>query len=270
MNMNSKVALVTGASSGIGEATAQRLAKAGYKVYGTSRRGGQAGRQPFEMLPLDVTSDESVETAVGTLMRLEGRIDLLVNNAGFGVAPAGAEESSIEQARSIFDTNFFGMIRMIRAVVPHMRRQRAGRIINIGSVLGFLPMPYMALYSATKHAVAGYSEALDHELRTQGIRVSVVEPAYINTPFDANLMKPDAPLDVYRDIRAGVERRVKEVLVDADGPDVVAEMVLKAALAARPKIHYAPGLASRMRLLRRFAPASVLDAGVRRDLRLEA
>ena len=270
MNMNSKVALVTGASSGIGEATAQRLAKAGYKVYGTSRRGGQAGRQPFEMLPLDVTSDESVETAVGTLMRLEGRIDLLVNNAGFGVAPAGAEESSIEQARSIFDTNFFGMIRMIRAVVPHMRRQRAGRIINIGSVLGFLPMPYMALYSATKHAVAGYSEALDHELRTQGIRVSVVEPAYINTPFDANLMKPDAPLDVYRDIRAGVEKRVKEVLVDADGPDVVAEMVLKAALAARPRIHYAPGLASRMRLLRRFAPASVLDAGVRRDLRLEA
>ena len=270
MNMNSKVALVTGASSGIGEATAQRLAKAGYKVYGTSRRGGQVGRQPFEMLPLDVTSDESVETAVGTLMRLEGRIDLLVNNAGFGVAPAGAEESSIEQARSIFDTNFFGMIRMIRAVVPHMRRQRAGRIINIGSVLGFLPMPYMALYSATKHAVAGYSEALDHELRTQGIRVSVVEPAYINTPFDANLMKPDAPLDVYRDIRAGVERRVKEVLVDADGPDVVAEIVLKAALAARPRIHYAPGLASRMRLLRRFAPASVLDAGVRRDLRLEA
>ena len=270
MNMNSKVALVTGASSGIGEATAQRLAKAGYKVYGTSRRGGQAGRQPFEMLPLDVTSDESVQTAVGTLMRLEGRIDLLVNNAGFGVAPAGAEESSIEQARSIFDTNFFGMIRMIRAVVPHMRRQRAGRIINIGSVLGFLPMPYMALYSATKHAVAGYSEALDHELRTQGIRVTVVEPAYINTPFDANLMKPDAPLDVYRDIRAGVEKRVKEVLVDADGPDVVAEMVLKAALAARPKIHYAPGLASRMRLLRRFAPASVLDAGVRKDLRLEA
>ncbi len=270
MNMNSKVALVTGASSGIGEATAQQLAKAGYKVYGTSRRGGQADRRPFEMLPLDVTSDESVESAVRAVVRLEGRIDLLVNNAGFGVAPAGAEESSIEQARAIFDTNFFGMIRMIRAVVPHMRRQRAGRIINIGSVLGFLPMPYMALYSATKHAVAGYSEALDHELRTQGIRVSVVEPAYINTPFDANLMKPDAPLDVYRDIRAGVEKRVKEVLVDADGPEVVAGIVLKAAQATRPRIHYAPGLASRMRLLRRFAPAGVLDAGVRRDLRLDA
>ena len=131
-------------------------------------------------------------------------------------------------------------------------------------------MPYMALYSATKHAVAGYSESLDHELRTQGIRVSVVEPAYINTPFDANLMKPDAPLDVYREIRARVEKRVKEVLAGADGPEVVADVVLKAATASHPKIHYAPGLASRMRLLRRFAPARVLDAGVRKDLRLAA
>ena len=273
MNMSiekSKIALVTGASSGIGQATAQLLAKTGYKVYGTSRRGGNASVRSFEMLRLDVTSDESVDAAVQKLMQVEGRIDLLVNNAGFGVAPAGAEESSIEQARSIFDTNFFGIVRMTRAVVPHLRRQGAGRIINIGSVLGFLPMPYMALYSATKHAVAGYSESLDHELRTQGIRVSVVEPAYINTAFDANLMKPDAPLDVYREIRAGVERRVTEVLAGADGPEVVAEIVLKAATAAHPKIHYTPGLASRMRMLRRFAPASVLDAGVRKDLRLEA
>jgi NAD(P)-dependent dehydrogenase (short-subunit alcohol dehydrogenase family) len=266
----SRIALITGASSGIGEATAQLLARSGFKVYGTSRRVGDARARPFEMLPLDVTRDDSVDAAVRQLMQAEGRIDLLVNNAGFGVAPAGAEESSIEQARSIFDTNFFGLVRMTRAVVPHMRRQGSGRIINIGSVLGFLPMPYMALYSATKHAVAGYSESLDHELRTQGIRVSVVEPAYINTPFDANLMKPDAPLDVYREIRAGVERRVKEVLVGADGPDVVAEMVLKAATAAHPRIHYAPGMARRMRMLRRFAPASVLDAGVRKDLRLEA
>jgi NAD(P)-dependent dehydrogenase (short-subunit alcohol dehydrogenase family) len=268
MDMRGRIALVTGASSGIGQATAERLTRAGYKVYGTSRRGGHAGARSFEMLALDVTSDESVEAAVQQLMQLEGRVDLLVNNAGFGVAPAGAEESSLDQARSIFDTNFFGIVRMTRAVVPHMRRQGSGRIINIGSVLGFLPMPYMALYSATKHAVAGYSESLDHELRTLGIRVSVVEPAYINTPFDANLMKPDAPLNVYREVRTAVEKRVKEVLVGADGPDVVAEIVLKAATADRPRIHYAPGLASRMRMLRRFAPASVLDAGVRKDLRL--
>src|SRR5476651_384096 len=241
--METAIALVTGASSGIGEATAERLAKAGYKVYGTSRRGAQADQRTFEMLPLDVTSDESVEAAVKEVLRLHGRIDLLVNNAGFGVAPAAAEESSIDQARAIFHTNFFGIIRMTRAVLPPMRRQGSGRIINIGSVLGFLPMPYMALYSATKHAVAGYSESLDHELRTAGIRVSVVEPSYINTPFEANLMKPDVPLDVYREICAKVEQRVKEVMVDADGPEVVAECVVKAAMAHHPKIRYAPGQA---------------------------
>ena len=253
--MKSKIALVTGASSGIGEATAQRLAKAGYKVYGTSRRGAQAGQRSFEMLPLDVTSDESVDAAVREVMRLEGRIDLLVNNAGFGVAPAGAEESSIEQARSIFETNFFGLVRMTRAVVPHMRRQGSGRIINIGSVLGFLPMPYGALYAATKHAIEGYSESLDHELRTRGIRVSVIEPAYTKTQFDANLLEPDSKLDEYREVRAVLGKTLKEVMAAADEPGVVADAVLKAAIAVRPKLRYtAGGLASRLRLLRRFAP----------------
>src|SRR5438477_11483498 len=202
--MKSKVALVTGASSGIGEATAQRLATAGYKVYGTSRRGGPTSPQSFQMLPLDVTSDASVEGAVKEVMRLEGRIDLLVNNAGFGVAPAGAEESSIDQARSIFETNFFGVVRVTRAVVPHMRRQGSGRILNIGSVLGFLPMPYGALYAATKHAIEGYSESLDHELRTRGIRVSVIEPAFVKTRFDSNMLEADTKLEEYRVVRTAV------------------------------------------------------------------
>ena len=269
--IKAKIALVTGASSGIGEATAERLAKAGYKVYGTSRRGAQAGKQSFEMLSLDVTSDDSVEAAVAEVMRRDGRIDLLVNNAGFGVAPAGAEESSIDQARAIFETNFFGLVRMTRAVVPHMRRQGNGRIINIGSVLGFLPMPYGALYAATKHAVEGYSESLDHELRTRGIRVSVIEPAYTKTPFDANFMEPDATLDAYREAREGVIKRVNEVMATAEQPGVVADTVLKAANAAHPKIRYAAGkLANRLRLLRRFAPAGLVDAGIRKDLRLDA
>jgi NAD(P)-dependent dehydrogenase (short-subunit alcohol dehydrogenase family) len=266
-----KIALVTGASSGIGEATAERLAKAGYKVYGTSRRAAPAGRQSFEMLPLDVTSDESVEAAVSEVMRRDGRIDLLVNNAGFGVAPAGAEESSIDQARSVFETNFFGLVRMTRAVVPHMRRQGSGRIINIGSVLGFLPMPYGALYAATKHAVEGYSESLDHELRTRGIRVSVIEPAYTKTPFDAHLMEPDAKLDEYREAREGVNKRVNEVMATAEPPGVVADTVLKAASAAHPRLRYAAGrLAKRLRFLRRLAPAGLVDAGIRKDLRLDA
>jgi NAD(P)-dependent dehydrogenase (short-subunit alcohol dehydrogenase family) len=271
MNIKGSIALVTGASSGIGEATANRLAAAGYKVYGTSRRGAQSGDRPFAMLPLDVTSDESVEAAVNELIRRDGRIDLLVNNAGFGVAPGGAEESSIDQAKAIFETNFFGLIRMTRAVVPHMRRQGSGRIINIGSVLGFLPMPFGALYAATKHAVEGYSESLDHELRTLGVRVSVIEPAYTKTQFDANLLAPDSKLDEYREIRARLDKVIKKVIETGDEPSVVADVVLEAATADSPKLRYAAGsLANRLRLLRRFAPAGLVDAGIRRDLRLDA
>jgi NAD(P)-dependent dehydrogenase (short-subunit alcohol dehydrogenase family) len=268
--MNSKTAIVTGASSGIGEATAARLAKAGYKVYGTSRRGAPAGERSFSMLALDVTSETSVEAAVAEVMRREGRIDLLVNNAGFAVAPAGAEESSIEQGQSIFDTNFFGMVRMTRAVVPHMRKQGGGRILNIGSALGFLPAPYMAMYAATKHAVEGFSESLDHELRTRGIRVSVIEPAYTRTQFEANSLEPDAKLDEYREARAALRKLMPQKIAAGDDPSVVAEVVLTAATAARPKIRYtAGGVASRLRWLRRFAPASLMDSGIRKDLQLD-
>jgi NAD(P)-dependent dehydrogenase (short-subunit alcohol dehydrogenase family) len=269
--MQSRTALVTGASSGIGEAAAERLAMAGYKVYGTTRRAAEASQRSFKLLPLDVTSDKSVETTVLEVLRLEGRIDLLVNNAGIGIAPGAAEESSIEQARSIFETNFFGIVRMTRAVVPQMRRQKAGRIINIGSVLGFLPAPYAALYAATKHAVEGYSESLDHELRTRGIRVSVIEPAYTKTRFDANFVEPDSKLDEYREIRAVLGRTLAEVMAAADDPYVVADVVVEAASAARPKLRYTAGVrAGRLRMLRRFAPAGLIDTGIRKDLRLDA
>jgi len=264
------IALVTGASSGIGRAAAERLARSGYTVYGTSRRGDQADRGSFAMLTLDVTSDASVAAVVSDVIRREGRIDLLVNNAGFSTAPAGAEESSIAQARSIFDTNVFGIIRMTRAVVPHMRRRGSGRIINISSVFGFLPMPYMALYVATKHAVEGYSESLDHELRTRGIRVSVIEPANTRTKFDANLLQPDATLDEYHDVRVALGKRMTELIAEADEPGVVAQTVLTAAKATHPKLRYAVGgRATRLRWLRRFAPAGLVDAGIRKNLRLD-
>ncbi len=271
MNPNNKVAIVTGTSSGIGKASAEQLAQAGYTVYGTSRRGVQAGQQAYPMLVLDVTSDASAEAAVSEVMRREGRIDLLVNNAGFGVAPGAAEESSLQQAQAIFDTNFFGLIRMTRAVVPHMRSQRNGRIINIGSVLGFLPMPFGALYAATKHAVEGYSESLDHELRTWGIRVSVIEPAYTRTQFDANMLQPDRPLEEYRQVRASMNRVIEKVMANGDEPSVVGATVLKAATASSPRLRYtAGGLAARLRLLRRFAPVGLMDAGLRKDLQLDA
>src|SRR6478672_201119 len=270
MNTKGSIALVTGASSGIGEATAMRLAAAGYTVYGTSRRGGATGHPSFEMLALDVNDDVSVDAAVGDIIERHGRIDLLVNNAGFGVAPAGAEESSMAQAKAIFETNFFGLVRMTRAVVPHMRRTGNGRILNIGSVLGFIPMPFGALYSATKHAVEGYSESLDHELRTRGIRVSVIEPAYTRTKFDANFIAPDATMDEYRDARAQLGKVLETVMATADEPEVVADVVLQAATDRKPKLRYTAGvLANRLRLLRRFAPAHLLDTGIRKDLRLD-
>lgn len=263
------IALVTGASSGIGKATAERLVSAGYKVYGTSRKGAQ-GQLAFEMLALDVTSDASIEAAIAELIRREGRIDLLVNNAGFGVAPAGAEESTIAQAQAIFDTNFYGVVRMIRSVVPHMRNQGSGRILNISSVLGFLPAPYMALYAATKHAVEGYSESLDHELRTRGIRVSTIQPAYTKTGFDASLLEPDAKLDEYNSIREALTKRVVELVAGGDEPSVVAKVVLKAAVASKPRLKYTAGkLACTLGFLRRLAPAKILDSGLRKDLRLD-
>src|ERR1051325_8295719 len=192
-----RVAVVTGASSGIGAAAAQELAGAGFTVYGTSRTAAVGEeRDGVVFLPLDVTDDESVADAVREVLGRSGRIDVLVNNAGLGITGA-AEESSIEQTRALFDTNLFGAMRMTRAVLPQMREQGSGRIINVSSVLGLMPAPFGALYAATKHAIEGYSESLDHEVREYGGRVLLVEPAYTRTSFDANAIPTDEPLPVY-------------------------------------------------------------------------
>src|SRR3954453_3566493 len=192
-----QVALVTGASSGIGAAAARELVGAGVTVYGTSRKAAAGEeRDGVVFLPLDVTDADSVAGAVREVFDRSGRIDLLVNNAGLGIAGA-AEESSIEQARALFDTNLFGSMRMIRAVLPRMRKQGSGRIINVSSVLGLVPAPFGALYSATKHAIEGYSESLAHEGREHGIRLLLVEPGYTRTSFETNSIPADKPLPVY-------------------------------------------------------------------------
>lgn len=265
------VAIVTGASSGIGKATAELLANSGYKVYGTSRKVAQDTQRLYNMIALDVNSEESIDAALKEIIRIEGRIDLVVNNAGFGVAPGGAEESSIEQTKMLFETNFFGIVRMTRAVVPYMRKQGKGRIINIGSILGLIPAPYMATYAATKHAVEGFSESLDHELRTRGIRVSVVEPGYTNTQFEANAPEVDAKLDEYNIARKALAKIMKMAIAAGDDPKVVANVVLKAASAKHPKLRYAAGkLACRLSFLRRFAPAALVDMGVRKEMKLDS
>lgn len=270
MKTQQPIVLVTGASSGIGEAIANTLVAEGYKVYGTSRRGANSGHYAFPMLALDVTDDVSIAAAVGELLAREGRIDVLINNAGFGIAPAVAEESSIEQAKALFDTNFLGVVRMTHAVVPQMRRQGSGRIINMSSILGVVPMPYVALYVASKHAVEGYSEALDHELRTEGIRVSAIEPAYTKTQFEANNIEPDAKRAEYQPLRSHLAQVVGEAMKNADEPSVVADVVLTAIRAAQPKRRYTAGkVAAQLQFMRRFAPTSFLDAGIRKSLQLD-
>jgi NAD(P)-dependent dehydrogenase (short-subunit alcohol dehydrogenase family) len=266
-----RVALVTGASSGIGDAAAHALIAEGFTVYGTSRRavaGEERGGIVF--LPLDVTDDQLVADSVREVLDRSGRIDVLVNNAGLGIAGA-AEESSIEQARALFDTNLFGSIRMSRTVLPRMREQGSGRIINVSSVLGLVPAPFGALYSATKHAIEGYSESLDHEVREHGVRVLLVEPAYTRTSFDSNAIPADEPLPVYARRREVFDAILADAIKGGDEPSVVAEAIVAAATDSRPKLRYQAGpLARRVAKLRRYAPSAAFDKQIRKINQLNA
>src|SRR2546429_7895591 len=232
------VALVTGASSGIGKAAALALADAGFQVVGTSRNtSAVAPLDGVTFVDLDVTSDESVAGAVEQLIDRFGRLDVLVNNAGTGAAGA-AEESSVAQDQRVFDINFFGLVRMTKAVLPHMRAAGNGRIINISSVLGLVPAPYMASYAATKHAIEGYSESVDHEVREHGIRVLLVEPAYTRTGFDAKAIQPDGPLPVYAMQRHVFDGAMARAMADGDDPAIVAKSIVAAATDPKPKLRY--------------------------------
>jgi NAD(P)-dependent dehydrogenase (short-subunit alcohol dehydrogenase family) len=265
------VALVTGASSGIGKAASLALVEAGFEVVGTSRKAsGIAQRDGVTFLDLDVTSDESVRAVVRRVIERFGRLDVLVNNAGTGAAGA-AEESSVAQDQRVFDINFFGLIRMTKAVLPHMRAQASGRIINISSVLGLVPAPYMASYAATKHAIEGYSESVDHEVREHGVRVLLVEPAYTRTGFDANAIQPDAPLPIYAEQRQVFDGVMARAMAGGDDPATVAESIVAAATDPKPKLRYTAGsTARRVSALRRFVPAWAFDRQIRKLNRLPA
>jgi NAD(P)-dependent dehydrogenase (short-subunit alcohol dehydrogenase family) len=271
MTRATPVALVTGASSGIGKAAAIALADAGFGVVGTSRNAsGIPQRDGVTLLGLDVTSDESVSTVVRRVIERFGRLDVLVNNAGTGAAGA-AEESSVAQAQRVFDINFFGVIRMTKAVLPHMRAQGSGRIINISSVLGLVPAPYMAVYAATKHAIEGYSESVDHEVREHGVRVLLIEPAYTKTGFEAKAVRPDAPLPIYAGQRQVFDHVMARAMAGGDDPATVAASIVAAATDPKPKLRYTVGsTARRVSALRRFVPAWAFDRQIRKLNRLPA
>ncbi|MBB4226881.1 oxidoreductase [Rhizobium mongolense] len=258
IDRNKKIALVTGASSGIGLVTAQSLAKAGYYVFGTSRKK-VAGKPGIAMLICDVTDEGSVQALIAEILQQAGRIDLVVNNAGIGLL-GGAEESSIAQAKRLFDVNVFGVARVVNAVLPVMRKQQSGRIVNMSSILGLIPSPYNAFYASTKHAIEGYSESLDHEVRNFGIRVVLVQPGVTRTSFEENLARADQPLPVYDAERARSEALMRKWVEAGDAPQVVADVVVKAATAKKPKLRYSAGKQSRqVRSLRRFMPERLVD-----------
>ncbi|WP_051574144.1 oxidoreductase [Mycobacterium sp. URHB0044] len=263
------VVLVTGASSGIGSAAAAAFAAKGYEVFGTGRNIGRI--QPtagVEFVQLDVTDDDSVAKAVQTVIDRAGRIDVLVNNAG-ALLLGGAEETSAAQAQDLFDTNFFGVVRMTNAVLPHMRAQGGGRIVNVGSVVGFVPTPYSVFYSSSKYALEGYSQGLDHELREFGIRVTLVEPGYTNTAIDSAVWMGDTPIPAYAARRAQAHQEMTESIASADSPETVAAVIVRAASASSPKLRYpAGGFARVMTRVVRYAPASLLDSAIRRATKL--
>jgi len=266
-----EVALITGVSSGIGKATAELLAKHGFRVFGTTRKPIQTEGQlkNVEKVQLDVRDEESVRSCVQTVLEQTGRIDALVNNAGFALIGA-IEETSIEDAKELFETNFFGVLRMTRAVLPVMRNQSRGRIANIGSVAGFLPMPYQGIYAASKHALEGYSESLDHEVRKFGIRVSVIEPGFTRSRIAQNAQLAAEPVAAYDTHRHHVVDIVRERTASGEDPVGVALVVLKALLNPTPQHRYVVGRQAKvLRSLRKFAPSGLFDRGLRKQFRLD-
>lgn len=265
---NSKVVLVTGVSSGIGRATAERLSNRGCVVFGTVRNVRKAQAIPgVELIEMDLRDPASVQQAIQSLVAKAGRIDVLVNNAG-GTLLGSVEETSIAEALALFDTNVFGTLRATQAVLPHMRQQRSGRIINVSSVVGFLPAPYMGLYSASKHAIEGMSETLDHEVRNFGIRVVLVEPSYTKTNLDLNAPQAASRIAAYDADRDRASKAIAHSVQKAPGPDTVAATIVDAAFSGWSMRRTPKGEASLLRKLRRFMPAGPVDASLRKTFGL--
>lgn len=265
---NPTVVIVTGVSSGIGRAAAEKFAKRGCQVFGTVRSIAKATPIPgVELVEMDVRDDASVRHAIQTIVARTTHIDVLVNNAGMNLIGA-VEETGIAEAASLFDTNVFGLLRTIQAVLPHMRAQRHGRIVNVSSVLGFLPAPYTGLYSASKHAVEGLSESLDHEVRQFGIRVTLVQPAYTRTQLEANSPHASSKIGDYNRERDIVSRAISATIGKAPEPDGVADTIVDAALGTWRMRRTPAGQASLLSKLRRFMPAGPVDASLRKTVGL--
>ncbi|WP_412778279.1 oxidoreductase [Thalassospira lucentensis] len=265
---NSKIVVVTGVSSGIGRATAIKFAQKGCRVFGTVRSIEKTQSiNGVELVELDVRDETAVQNGIQTIIDQANRIDVLVNSAGVTLLGA-TEETSVTEAQALFDTNVFGILRVAKAVLPYMREQRSGRIVNISSVLGFLPAPYMGLYSASKHAVEGLSETLDHEVRKFGIRVSLVEPSFTKTNMDINAPQTASKIAAYDKDRNTVFEAIQANVHKAPEPDEVTSTIVNAALGTWKMRRTPKGEASLLSKLRRFMPFGPVDSGIRKTFGL--
>lgn len=235
----SKVVLVTGASSGFGQAIAAQLHVRGHRVFGTMRQAPAATPPDCTLVPMNVDDEGSVLAGVAEVIRQAGRIDAVVNNAGWGFAGA-IEDTTVDEARRQFETNFFGMHRVCRAVLPQMREQRSGRIVNMSSLGGLVSVPFQAMYCATKFAVEAYTEALRMEVMPFGIQVSMVEPGDFATRFTANRLMTAAstPQSPYAERCTTAVRRMGED--ESSNPDIgpVVRAVITALEARKARLRY--------------------------------
>jgi len=261
------VALITGASSGIGAATARLLHQRGFDVYGTSRRPNALppdASASIRWLEMDVRDEASVQRGVQAVVDAGARLDALVCNAGYGIF-GSVEETPLDAAGAQFDTNFFGTLRTLRAALPRLRAQGGGRIVLVGSLAGRAPIPFQAHYSASKAATAALALALRSELHPLGIRVSLVEPGDIRTAFNDATEFGDTHASVYGERIARCRRVVEESLPRAPGPERVARTIHRALTARRPRVRYAVGPNARLvPLARRLLPDAVLLRLIRR------
>lgn len=250
--MDQKVAVVTGSSSGIGFATSLLLARNGFYTYATMRNldkskkimeEGKKDNLPLKVIQLDVDDDKSVKTAIDKVVSEKNRIDVLVNNAGYGLIGC-VEDLSMEEIRNIFETNLFGTIRVMQAVLPVMRKQRNGIIVNVSSVAGKVGFPVTSAYISTKFALEGLSEAMRYELEQFGIKLVIVEPGAVRTDFSGNMkaakkaMDPNSP---YAELTQKVSTGLKMLLEHGTPPEEVAKVILKAVTSDNPDPRYLAG-----------------------------
>jgi NAD(P)-dependent dehydrogenase (short-subunit alcohol dehydrogenase family) len=263
-----KVVLVTGASSGFGLETAALLSQRGYRVFGTSRKPGGSADLGYDMVRLDVDSDESVNSCVSVLLEKTGRLDVLVNNAGF-VLTGGIEETSIEEAKAQFETNFFGAVRMVRACLPAMRKQGSGQIINIASLAATIPVPFEGYYAAAKAALIAYSQALRHEVMSLGLKVSVVEPGFFHTKLAETRRVSENRINDYDQMRTRAGEALERDVVNGGDPKLVARKILQIITTKSPRLEYLVGKTGRYKALKLLLPESMFEGGVRRRYKLD-